>query len=61
MAAYFFDSSALAKRFLKEAGTAFVLGLLRPTAGHAIYAARLSEVESNTAPNIALNQVAKLY
>ena len=27
MAAYFFDSSALVKRFAKEAGTAFVLSL----------------------------------
>jgi hypothetical protein len=30
MAAYFFDSSALAKRFIRETGTAFVLSLWRP-------------------------------
>lgn len=45
MAAYFFDSSALAKRFIRETGTAFVLSLWRPSANHAIYAARLTEVE----------------
>ena len=45
MAAYFFDSSALAKRFIRETGTAFVLSLWRPSAHHAIYAARLTEVE----------------
>lgn len=45
MAAYFFDSSALAKRFIKETGTAFVLNLWRPSAHHAIYGARLTEVE----------------
>ncbi len=45
MAAYFFDSSALAKRFIRETGTALVLNLWRPSAGHAIYAARLTEVE----------------
>ncbi len=45
MAAYFFDSSALAKRFIRETGTAFVLSRLRPSAHHAIYAARLTEVE----------------
>ena len=45
MAAYFFDSSALVKRFAKETGTSFVVDLWRPSAGHAIYAARLTEVE----------------
>jgi hypothetical protein len=29
MAAYFFDSSATAKRFMKETGTAWVLSLWR--------------------------------
>lgn len=45
MAAYFFDSGALAKRFIRETGTAFVLSLWRPSAGNAIYVARLTEVE----------------
>ena len=46
MAAYFFDSSALVKRFIRETGTAWVMSLWRPSAGHAIYAARLTEVET---------------
>jgi hypothetical protein len=32
MPAYFFDSSALVKRFAQESGRAFVLSLLRPSA-----------------------------
>src|SRR2546425_607651 len=45
MPAYYFDSSALAKRFLLETGSIWVLGLLRPGATHQIYSARLTEVE----------------
>lgn len=45
MAAYFFDSSAIVKRFAKEKGTNFVLGLMRPSAKNLIYAARITEVE----------------
>jgi uncharacterized protein len=45
MSAYFLDSSALVKRFAQETGTAFVFSLLRPSAHHTLYAARLTEVE----------------
>ena len=45
MPAYFFDSSALVKRFAKEQGSAFVLSLLRPSAKNRLYAARITEVE----------------
>jgi uncharacterized protein len=45
MAAYFFDSSAAVKRFANEKGTNFVLGLMRPSAGNLIYAARITETE----------------
>jgi len=45
MPAYFFDSSALVKRFAREQGSAFVLSLLRPSAKNRLYAARITEVE----------------
>ena len=45
MAAYFFDSSALVKRFAQEQGSAFVLSLLRPSTKNRLYAARITEVE----------------
>lgn len=45
MPAYFFDSSALVKRFAQEQGSAFVLSLLRPSAKNRLYAARITEVE----------------
>ncbi len=45
MAAYFFDSSALIKRFSREAGSAWVLRILRPSAAHSIYIARITGAE----------------
>ena len=45
MAAYFFDSSALVKRFAKESGTAFIFSLMRRAARHRLYAALFTEVE----------------
>jgi hypothetical protein len=45
MPAYFFDSSALVKRFAQERGRAFVLSLLRPSARNRFYTARITEVE----------------
>ena len=45
MSAYFFESSALVKRFAPERGSKFVLGLLRPSARNRFYAARITEVE----------------
>jgi predicted nucleic acid-binding protein len=45
MPAYFFDSSALVKRFAQEQGSTFVLSLLRPSTKNRLYAARITEVE----------------
>lgn len=45
MASYFFDSSALVKRYVNEAGTVWVTSLIDPAAGHEIFLARLSGVE----------------
>lgn len=45
MAAYFFDSSAVVKRYVDETGTAWVLSVTAPAAGHAIYVARITGVE----------------
>ena len=45
MAAYFFDSSALVKRYAREAGTAWVFSLVRPSASNRLYVARITGVE----------------
>lgn len=45
MAVYFFDSSALVKRYVRETGTAFVLTITQPGANHHIYVARITGVE----------------
>ena len=45
MAVYFFDSSALVKRYAHETGSAWVLAMAEPTAGHSLYMARITAVE----------------
>jgi predicted nucleic acid-binding protein len=45
MAVYFFDTSALAKRYAPEVGTQWVKGLTDPAAGHIIYIARITGAE----------------
>lgn len=45
MAAYFFDSSALVKRYARETGTAWMVGLFRRAMQHRFYAARVTHVE----------------
>jgi predicted nucleic acid-binding protein len=45
LALYFFDSSALVKRYANETGTVWVLSLLHPAAGHRLYIARIAGVE----------------
>jgi predicted nucleic acid-binding protein len=45
VAAYFFDSSAVVKRYVREIGTAWVLSITAPTAGHFIYVAHITGVE----------------
>lgn len=45
MAAYFFESSALVKRYARETGSAWVISLFRPVLANRIYVARLADVE----------------
>ena len=45
MADYFFDTSALVKRHVNEAGSRWVRSLLRSKADHRIYIARITAVE----------------
>ena len=45
MAGLFADSSALAKRYIAEVGTAWVRALLDPTAGHEVFVARTTLAE----------------
>lgn len=49
MAAYFFDTSALVKRYATETGTAWVTSLIDPVAGNRIYVARITGVETVSA------------
>ncbi len=46
MAAYFCDSSALVKRYAREQGTSWMIGLFRRAAGNIFYAARITRVET---------------
>ncbi|HKC65067.1 MAG TPA: type II toxin-antitoxin system VapC family toxin [Pyrinomonadaceae bacterium] len=46
MVAYFLDSSALVKRYATETGTAWMTGLIEPSAGNLIYIARITGVET---------------
>lgn len=45
MAVYFFDSSAIVKRYVSETGTSRVLGLTDPRANNHIHLARITGVE----------------
>ena len=45
MALYYFDSSALVKRYINERGTAWVLGLTDPSAANIIFVGRITAVE----------------
>jgi uncharacterized protein len=45
MAAYYFDTSGIVKRYVRERGTDWVRALTDPSAGAAVYLARLSTVE----------------
>lgn len=45
MTAYYFDTSALIKRFARETGTAFVLNLFRNKLGNFFYTTQLTEVK----------------
>jgi len=43
--AYYLDTSALVKRYAQEAGTAWVINLTDPSAGHDIYIVRIAGPE----------------
>lgn len=45
MAAHFFDSNALVKRFARETGTNWIFKLLKPSTSNIIYIARITGVE----------------
>ncbi len=45
MAAYYFDTSALVKRYAQEVGTAWVMNVTDPAAGHDIYIVRITGPE----------------
>ena len=45
MAAYFFDSSAIVKRYAREVGTSWVISLFRPPNISRVYIARITSVE----------------
>jgi uncharacterized protein len=45
VAVYFFDSSALVKRYAHETGSDWILALTEPTARHSLYIARITAVE----------------
>lgn len=45
MAAFFFDTSALVKRFVRETGSAWVISLQKPSNKNTVYIARITSVE----------------
>ena len=45
MAVYYLDTSTIAKRYVQEIGTAWVQALCAPTAGHALFVARITLAE----------------
>jgi len=46
---YYFDTSALVKRYVQEPGTPWVIALCDSTAGHTIATARITKVEAAAA------------
>ena len=49
MAAYFFDTSALAKAYLPEVGTSWVREVVAPVSGNEVYLSRMTLVELTSA------------
>ncbi len=49
MSVYYFDSSAAVKKYVAETGTAWVLGLFKPSAKNIIYIAQITGVETVSA------------
>lgn len=46
MAIYYLDTSALLKRYAAERGTAWMIALTTPAAGHRLYTLNLTYVET---------------
>lgn len=49
MAVYFFDASAIAKRYFQEIGTTWVRGITNPISAHIVYLAGITVVEVSSA------------
>jgi predicted nucleic acid-binding protein len=49
MTAYYFDTSALSKRYVDETGTPWVRTILAPQNGNAVVIARITMVEFHSA------------
>ncbi len=49
MPVYFFDTSAIVKRYASEIGSAWVTNISNPATGNPIYLARITEVETVSA------------
>lgn len=49
MAAFFFDSSGIVKRYVQETGTGWVQAIADPATGNVIYLARITVVEVTSA------------
>ena len=49
VATYFFDTSALVKRYIQETGSAWVRNVTNPASGHSIFLIRITEVELTSA------------
>jgi hypothetical protein len=49
VAVYFFDTSAIVKRYIAETGTVWVQSLSDPSASHRIYLASITAVELTSA------------
>lgn len=49
MTVYFFDTSALVKRYVTETGSAWVQSVINPTSGNVIFVAQITPVEAVSA------------
>lgn len=51
MTTYFFDSSALVKRYIRETGTAWVHGVISASVRHSLYISQITPVEIMSSVN----------
>ncbi len=57
MAVYFFDSSAIVKRYVSETGTAWVSGIIVPAAGNRIYVAAIARLRLDFASEYRIVEI----